>query len=480
MQNFKTLTKTLLTATAITVISATASILPTVADFTGQEAFAQTSTMASEERAAEALAARIARPRIGSMPGMNERAFKTLTKVQEFMELEPPQYGEAMLLLKKQNLERLNSTELTSFYQLMAAVAQNQDNIDEALGYYKNILAMESISYAQRDQMTFIVGQIEFSNGNNELAISYFEDWLKYQPTPSITNIVVLANVYYASALDLEDIPVAAEKYFRNSIEFLNWAIIKAKADGKEDKENWYAVLRAIHNNLEEIDKVVFYGELLATRWPKKEYWTQLSGLYSQAASEDGISEEDALLLEKKQFATFDLAFRQGMLDSARELETMSQLFLYHESPYQAAKTMSKSIEDGVSEKSQRNLELQATAHINGKDMADAVAPLTQAADMSDDGNLYMRLANVYLNLDEYEEAAAAIEKALTKGGLRRADQSSLLQGQAYLALEKFDDARNSFREAAKDERSETMARNLLRYVDAEERRIKDIREYLS
>ena len=175
-----------------------------------------------------------------------------------------------------------------------------------------------------------------------------------------------------------------------------------------------------------------------------------------------------------------ELAHRQNMLDTGRELETMSQLYLYHDSPYQSSKTMAKSLNEGLSEKSQRNLELQSTAFINGKDLVDAVGPLNAAAELDEDGNLYMRLANVYLSLDNYEGAAEAISKALVKGGLSRPDQSSLLQGQAYLALENFDGARKSFREAAKDDRSEKMARNMLRYVDSEEKRIKDIREYLS
>ena len=92
----------------------------------------------------------------------------------------------------------------------------------------------------------------------------------------------------------------------------------------------------------------------------------------------------------------------------------------------------------------------------------------------ADDGNNYMRLANVYLNLDKYEEAASAIDKALNKGGLSRPDQSSLMQGQAYLSLEQFDKARASFREAAKtakDDRTEKMSRDLLRYVDSEEKK---------
>ena len=91
-----------------------------------------------------------------------------------------------------------------------------------------------------------------------------------------------------------------------------------------------------------------------------------------------------------------------------------------------------------------------------------------------------MRLANIYLTLDSYQEAATSIDKALEKGGLTRPDQSRLLQGQAYLALEQFDKARASFREAAKDNRSAKIAAQLLQYTDSEEKRIKDIKEYLS
>ena len=255
MRNFKKLSKTLLVATALTGVMATTAILPGGADFVGSVASAQDFPLASPERAAAAAAANKARPKLKSTKGMTERPAKKLAKVQEFMNSEPPNYPEAMALLKGQNLEKLNTTEKASFYQLMAAVAQNQGNMDEALSNYKNILAMDSISNAQRDQMTFIVGQIEFSNGNLDTALNYFNEWFKYQEVPSMTNIVMLANVHYAAGLEDGVAPAEAEKHFRQSVEFLNWAITKAKAEGKEDKENWYAVLRALHNNLEEMDK---------------------------------------------------------------------------------------------------------------------------------------------------------------------------------------------------------------------------------
>lgn len=480
MQNIKKLSKTLLVASALSSIAVVASAIPEVAEFSGQNAVAQELGVSSPARAATATAARAARPRITSAAPTRERAGKILMRAQELTTAEPPQYAEAKEYLLKQNVNRWNTTETAGFYQIMSSIAGSESDYDALLDYYKKLLAMDTIPYSLRDQLTYSVGQIEFSQDNQELGISYLYDWLQYQPNPSITQLELFANIHYSVGQEAADGSPAVEKNYRLAIEYVNWAITKAKTDGKNDKENWYQVLRSLHNLLEEIDKVVEYAELLATRWPKKEYWVQLSNLYAMAGAEDNVSESEVISFEKKQLATMELAHRQGMLEAGRELETMSQLYLYHESPYQASKTITKSLVDGLSEKNQRNFELQASAFINGKDMSDAVEPLAAAAELAENGNNYMRLANVYLSLDNYEEAAKAIENALDKGGLRRPDQSSLLQGQAYLALERFDDARSSFREAAKDDRSETMARNMLRYVDSEEQRIKDIKEYLS
>lgn len=481
MKNFKIKSKVLLVAAALTMVS----MAPVVEEFTGLDAFAQVS-VSSPERAATAAAARAARPKIKSTYGIGERFGKTLRKIQEIMnaeEIDEVGYREVLEILSKQRIDRLNSAELLSFYQFSAASEQNLGNMAGAKQHYINILAMDSISYSMRDQMTFVVGQIEFSDGNYDTAMGYFDEWLKYQPTPSITQIIMFANVYYSIAISEGISPVEEEKNYRSAIEFLNWAISKAAAEGKPDKETWYAILRAVHNNLEEMDKALEYTELLATRWPKKDYWTQLSGLYAQKSASDGLSEEEATMYEKKQMATYELLYRQNMLDKGRELESMAQLYLYHEAAYQSSKIMSKSLDEGLSEKNYRNLNLLSIALMNGKDFEKSIEPLKQVAELAEDGNGYIQLANIYLNLDRYEEATVAIDKGIAMGGVKRADQSRILQGHAYLSLEMFDKAREAFREArkaAKDDRTRKNANNMLRYAEVEEKRIKDIKEYLS
>ncbi|MDG1708628.1 MAG: hypothetical protein P8H03_07685, partial [Emcibacteraceae bacterium] len=304
MNNFKKLSKVLLVAT---VMSSTAMVSG-FDNFTGLKASAQ--GVASPERAAAATASRIARPKIKSGYGIAERFGKVLRRLQEIMnaeEVNEAGYREVLDILSGQRLDRLNPAEQLSYYNFSAAAEQNLGNMNGALVHYKSILAMDTISYTMRDQMIFVVGQIEFSNANYDEAVKYFYEWLKYAPTPSITQIVMFANIHYSVAVQDGIAPAEAEKNFRAAVEFLNWAIVKSKAEGKEDKEAWYGLLRAIHNNLEEMDEALEYTELLATRWPKKDYWMQLSGLYAQKSSEAGVSEEEGLVYEKKQMVAYEL-----------------------------------------------------------------------------------------------------------------------------------------------------------------------------
>lgn len=192
------------------------------------------------------------------------------------------------------------------------------------------------------------------------------------------------------------------------------------------------------------------------------------------------MTESQAKAFEVKQLIAMELALHQDMLTQPSELESMAQLFLYHDIPYKSSKTMSKALNEKISQESVANLDLLTYGYIEGKDLEKAIEPLSKSAVMADDGERYMRLANIYLQLDDYPNAAVTIEKALEKGNIDRPDLARVIQGQSYVILERFDEARTVFREALKDERSKDLALNWLRYINNEEKRIKDIREYLN
>jgi TolA-binding protein len=90
---------------------------------------------------------------------------------------------------------------------------------------------------------------------------------------------------------------------------------------------------------------------------------------------------------------------------------------------------------------------------------------------MSDDGELYIRLAQSHINLEQWKEAAAAIQKGLKMGGLKRTDQANIMLGMALFNQQRLTQARRAFERANQDKRSARTASQWIKYVDSEMRR---------
>lgn len=108
------------------------------------------------------------------------------------------------------------------------------------------------------------------------------------------------------------------------------------------------------------------------------------------------------------------------------------------------------------------------SAYRQAQEVAKAIPAMEIAADKSEDGELYARLGNVYLDGDKFEEAIAALEKGLKRGGVRREDNAQLSLGMAYFNTKQYDKARKAFRAAGKDKRSETYAKQWIKYLNSE------------
>lgn len=90
---------------------------------------------------------------------------------------------------------------------------------------------------------------------------------------------------------------------------------------------------------------------------------------------------------------------------------------------------------------------------------------------MSDDGELYIRLAQSYINLANWSEAANAAKTGLSIGGLKRKDTANIMYGMALFNQKKLEQSRRAFQAASNDKRSKRAAGQWIKYVDSEIRR---------
>ena len=463
------LAKTLVSATTLCGVMAVASLAPALTGFSDQAFAAAT---AKDKRKFEDRKTR-------RTPALKEKVYKVLGKAQECADLND--YVCAFQVLEDglgRKLEKLNSYERAQYFNFRGFLFYSQENYTDSLRAYENVLRQENLPAAMEDTTVYTMAQLYFIKEDYKNSIRMMIRWLEYQPSPTAQPLVLLGQAYYSlgSVDGISEAKAAVE--FNKAIPYIRQAIDLYKAADKQPKENWYLLLRVMHFEMKENQKVIDILELLVKKWPKKEYWLQLAGMYGEMAS-DAKSEKSRVFLEKKQLATYETSYRQGFLAKGSELVNMSQLYMYHEAPYWASVVLDKGIKSGLIEKNKKNYEHLAQARINAQDMRQSLEPLRTAAELAEDGEAYKKLGQVYMQLDDYKNAAKYLGLALKKGGLKRKDSVAVYQGMCYFNMGQLDKARKSFELATKDKRSRKQARKWISYLSREQKRLKQIKEFL-
>ena len=281
---------------------------------------------------------------------------------------------------------------------------------------------------------------------------------------------------------------------YRKSRDSFITAIDLAEVEGYKPKENWYVTLAASYEELkkelgekETILKQLDIYEILVNLYPKKRYFLQLGQAYG------------ALEREKDYMVTLNAAYMSNYLDKEGEYLTLAQLLLMNGNPYQAAsvivsgqkkevlvtneKTKKEELKPVVKD-SEKNLKLLADSWRMAQEIDKAIPVLEKAAKISEEGENYILLGNLYLVEDKLNEAVDAIQKGIKKGKLKKISQAHLTLGQAQFELKNFEEAKKQFRMAArdKDKKIKKTANNWIKYTENEEIRIKNIqlrRDYI-
>lgn len=469
MKTMTKLTKTLVSASALCGVMTLASLSPVMTGGAGQAYAASTD---KEDRKFEDRKTR-------RTPALSEKIYKVLGAAQ--VEADAENYPAALQVLEDglgSKLEKLNSYERAQYHNFKGFLFYSQEKYSDALRAYESVLRQENLPAAMEDTTVYTMAQLYFIQEDFQNSIKMMNRWLEYQPAPTAQPLVLLGQAYYSLGTKEGISKAEAAGHFKKGIPYILQAIDLYKASDKDPKENWYLLLRVMYFEMNEYQEVVDILEILVDKWPKKEYWLQLAGMYGEMSS-DEKDEKKRTDLEKKQLATYEAAYRQGFLAKSSELVNMSQLYLYHEAPYWASDVLDKGLKAGMIEKTEKNYENLAQARINAQDMRQSLAPLKTAAEMSDDGELYRKLGQVHMQLDEYENAAKYLGLALKKGGLKRPDKTAIYQAMCYYNLGQLDNARKAFQLAAKDKRTKKEAARWLRALSKEQKRLDQIKEFL-
>jgi tetratricopeptide (TPR) repeat protein len=194
--------------------------------------------------------------------------------------------------------------------------------------------------------------------------------------------------------------------------------------------------------------------------YPRERYLINLAALHGQLGETD------------KQLALIESLLDDQRLQREHHLLNLANLFLAHKLPYKAAALLETEMDAERIESSRHNLELQSQAWYLAGEQERALPPLAAAAAIAENGELYIRVARLYMDIYDWKNAEIAAKAAAEKGGLRDPGGAWLLQGMALARANKLDRARKAFKRALEYDDNKKWARQWLKFVDNEERRL--------
>ena len=236
-------------------------------------------------------------------------------------------------------------------------------------------------------------------------------------------------------------------------------AIEMYRQQGQVPKENWLLLLRVIYFEQKDYENMILVVKELVAYYPKDTYVLTLAGIYSELGD------------TKKQLTLTEVLYEKGYLNTASHVTNLANLYLLHGLPYKAAVVLEKEMGERIVESNERNLRLLSQAWYQAREDQKAIPPLERAAKMSKDGELYVRLAQAHINLENWTDAAAAVRQAIKLGGLKRSDTANIMLGMALFNQKRLEQARRAFEAASRDNRSRRAANQWIAYVDSEIKR---------
>lgn len=358
---------------------------------------------------------------------------------------------------------KLSSYERVLVYQLEGFIYANEEKYPQALSYFQKMLGEKDIPPQLHDQILYTMGQLYLATEQYQKSVDTLKEWFKTAENPAPVAYMTLANAYVLLD-DYKSARQPAEEGLKKGKEnFARMTEAKKKdpeaPDPQPVQESWYTLTLAIANENKDYKRArELLGEMLE-RFPKRDYWLYLSGVSSQ------------LNKEWDQLDAMEAAYRQDLLIRSSEYENLAQLYMYHNIPIKGAWVMEKAMKAGKVDDTAKNWELLANAYYNAQEMEKSISPLTKAAQLSDDGKLYVRLGQSYMDLAQWDDAAKAFQAGIKKGGLDNPGEASLFLGMSYYNGEKFADARTAFRDARDHKETKKSATQWLSYLAAEEKR---------
>lgn len=350
--------------------------------------------------------------------------------------------------------------------------AYTEGNLDQAISILLEANAKNDFDKAYVDRM---LGNFYAEKGQMKTAIKYLK---------TAVDADILGGTDHAATMRLYADLLLQEKMFKEAIPYYyKWMDFTCKADSQmyrrigiayTELKDWNKVLQVSDKGLslaESPDKGLYQMKLTAyfnqkkykeavkvleTMVPlfqdDKRLWVQLAQFYLMTEDYD------------KSLATYDLAYKNGFLETDSNITRLSQLLAQKGSPYKAATIFEKHLKSGLIAENEKSLSTLAGFYHNAKELKEAAFYYGKAAAVSNKGDLYLKQGRILALDQKFDDAIPVFKKALD-AGIDNPGEAQFELALAYLSLKKYKSAYNRAVLAANDKKTERSAKSYISYI---------------
>jgi tetratricopeptide (TPR) repeat protein len=374
---------------------------------------------------------------------VSKEVYDKITQAQE--KVDADELPGALRILETLNRsDKLTEYERQNVLNYLGFVHYNMENVEAAISTYEEMLRIPSLEEQIRKQTVYTLAQLATMEEQYTKAIRLLEEWFVLEINPAPDPFILYAqNLYQVNR-------------YGDMIKPIESAMEVARKRGKPVKEDWYVLLNFAYFQQEDYRKVRDIQKILLVSWPKKRYWFSLAGAFTELGEENNL------------FASYDAAHTQELLERESELVTMAQLYMQHEVPFKAATLLEAEMESGRVSRNAKNYRLLSQAWQLAQEDEKSVPALKEAARLSDEGELDLRLGNAYLNLGRYGDCVSSVQAGLRKGGIKSPDNAQISLGMCLYNQQKYTASINAFREARKTRRSARISNQWIKVINSD------------
>ncbi|MGA9575898.1 MAG: tetratricopeptide repeat protein [Lysobacterales bacterium] len=375
---------------------------------------------------------------------MSQQIYESLVEIQALVEAEDYQGALDSIRELQNGKKKMSPYETAQIWNLQGYTQYLREDYKAAIDAYQKVLQQPDLPEALMQSTLKTMAQLYFTIEDYQKALETINRLMAAISEPSPDIYMLKGQAYFQMG------------EFEKALGPIKIAIDMYRDQGNVPKENWLLLLRVCYWELKDFDNMLIVLQELIQEYPKDTYVLTLAGVYSELGD------------TKKQLALTEALYEKGYISGKQHAVNLANLYLLHGIPYKAATLLEKEMAAGNVTEDTRNLRLLSQAWYSARNDKKAIPPLVKAAKMGEDAELYMRLAQSYLNLEMWSQAAQAAKDGLATGNLKRKDTANIMYGMALFNQKKLEQARRAFQAAAEDNRSKRAADQWIKYVDSE------------